>query len=315
MSDPNTSQEHSNQPVIQFRCPNCRSVLRAQKKFAGKNVKCTQCGQLLQVPGVQSSEVNNIVCICGDCKTVFQINTDSEKPCRQKCLKCGYVFEIPDKDGQVSSTHELRFSCQACGQIFCALSKYGGKKIKCLKCHQPMTIPVPRSETEELKLVDPEPEILDDEPQERDFADAQSFGPEEIPAGPAGFQSSRPRGVSKKHAKNGEEKSVLAKLKIPLIAVAGVVGFIVGFLVVTSIIDKSSVEPDSIIVQSPEAIRFTEEVITQLAQKEVDSVMEHFIDDSVDDLPVRTVSLKAEPRDLLFNRRLPIPMDVSEKRK
>jgi hypothetical protein len=154
-----------------------------------------------------------------------------------------------------------------------------------------MSIPVPpQPKVDVLKLVEPEVDIPEEVPDEQPSV-SEPDDMAEVPSGPAG-RPDRSRKPPTVRPQKGEEKSLMAKLKIPLIAIAGVFGIVIGFLIVTSIFSKkgeSQAESAGTIVQSPQAIAFAEEVIRQLAAKNIDQVSGYF-EEETDELAIRTLS-------------------------
>lgn len=274
--------------ALRFRCPGCQTVLQAAPKYAGKRVKCNNCAQLLQVPGdpphspkvIQPKKF--VICICGSCKHIFKA-PPGESGHIVQCPACSHSVEISAESGQVTESDTFRFKCASCQQDYCVLSKYGGKKFTCLSCKQATAIPIPASPPEpEEELVSPdmldEPDVVEEEAPEYQLQpepqDEDVLAPEEFDPGIAQEQIA-PAGRRKK----AQSASGMSKLKIPLMAIGGVVGFVIGFLVVTSLFKGDSAPDTAIPVQSPEVIAFAEENITLLIAMKPKDVQFRFQDE------------------------------------
>lgn len=271
----NTAVKSPHAQPLRFRCPGCQTVLQAPAEYAGKRVKCHQCQQLLQVPGADPKAAQLlrakafIICICGSCKHIFKAPS-GESDHTVRCPACSHEVDIPKKLGQTTQTDTFRFTCRNCQQDYCVLSKYGGKKFTCLACKQPTGIPIPAAaepSVEELETLDvlEEPEGIEEDVPTYRLQDE----PQEETAAPPEFDLSRVQTSVGRPATRGKRKSGevsgMAKLKIPLIAIGGLVGFIVGFLVVSSLMKGGDSSTDSAIpIQSTAAIAFVEENIELL---------------------------------------------------
>ena len=137
MDSSGVSASRTHPQPLRFRCPGCQAILQAAPEHAGKHVKCSECSQLLPVPGAapQRSEALKpkkfIICICGTCKHIFKTPPDSAEQ-TAACPGCGNSVEIPTQTSQVTDSGTFRFQCKTCRQDYCVLSKYGGKKFICL---------------------------------------------------------------------------------------------------------------------------------------------------------------------------------------
>ncbi len=276
------------QKVVRFRCTGCNTSLKAPGYYAGKKVKCAKCSQSLQVPALQEvqkvvQDLNSVICICASCKHVFK-KALAEPDHRIECPDCGYVFDVTSEVGQVSTDDILRFQCDFCRQNFCVLSKYAGKKFRCLNCRDFLVIP--KVSTNQLELVNPKLlESSGNEDANRDGAPVYQLKqeddePDVLPPQEFDMNQLQPATTSRRGKKKtkAQDVSVMSKLKIPLIAVAGVLGFLIGFLVVSSLF-KGSAEKEAVPVQVPEAIAMAEEIITQLHQMKIDEVADIFSDE------------------------------------
>ncbi len=271
----NTGVSKSPANPIKFRCPGCQAVLQAPPKYAGKRVKCNQCSQLLQVPGTppQRSEALKpkefTICICGSCKHIFK-TPPGQTESSVTCPSCNHGIEIPKQSGQVTDSGTMRFHCTSCRQDYCVLSKYGGKKFTCLACKESTGIPIPAPPKPSLDLVSPEvldePEVLEEEPpmyQLKDEPEEQGVQPpQEYDLGQV--QQTAPGRSGRKKKTKSSQGSAMSKLKVPIIAISAVVGFIIGFVAISSLFKAASGNNSSAPVQSPEAIAFAEDTIQML---------------------------------------------------
>ncbi len=283
---------HPQAQPLRFRCPGCQQVLQVSAKYAGHKVKCSQCEQLLQVPGVPAQPhpaqalkpKKFIICICAACKHIFKTPPDTAHQ-HVNCPSCNHAVEIPTQPGRVTDTDTFRFKCTSCQQEYCVLSKYGGKKFTCLACKEATAIPIPVSAPPPPapEMISPDmldmPDVVEDDiPQyqlQEEPQDENTAGPSEFDVGAAEQSAPRPKG---KKAKSGGS-SVMSKLKVPLIVIGGAVGFIIGFVVVTSLMKGDPVPDVTIPTQSPEAIAFAEENITLLAGMKPRDVQFRFRDE------------------------------------
>lgn len=288
MSDPSGQSSHPNPGMIRFRCPGCRSELQMPVQYAGRQVRCSQCKMELQVPVSKPSIAEGkIICICGSCKAVFQV---LDHISQTHCPKCAGRFELPQKEGLVSASNMFRFRCRACGQVYCVLSKYGGKKIKCLHCQKPLPIPIPaKPKDDAIRLIEPELDVVEEVSEQKPQDWQSSYNLNEMQEGPA--LGVEPPGQSSIRRSREEKKtSLVVRLKVPLIAVAGVVGFVIGFLAVSHFVSSdSSSEIDRPVIQSPQAIAFAERIIRQLAQKNIEQASEYFGEEA-DELALSTLA-------------------------
>ncbi len=299
MDNTTTSTGNAEQKVVRFRCSGCKTSLKAPTSYVGKQVKCAKCSQSLQVPALRKiqkvvEDLNSLVCICASCKHVFKKQlAESEQRC--KCPECGYVFDVPEKAGLVSGDDILRFQCDSCRQNYCVLSKYAGKKFGCLNCRHATAIPIPalkEPEPEsELQLVDPElledagddpAKSPDEYPLMEEVIEQDAMPPQEFDMSQLQPAAAAPGGKKKK--KPRQSSSAMAKLKIPLIVVAGIAGFVIGFIAVSSLFKGSGQTETTVPVQAPAAIQVAEEIVTQLHQVKAEEVAGSFSEDMTIDL-------------------------------
>lgn len=295
MDSPGVHTASSQSQPLRFRCPGCQEVLQSPPQYAGRKVKCSKCSQLLQIPNLPPHNTeplkpkNFIICICGTCKHIFKTPPGATEQA-VTCPSCAHTVEIPTKTGRISASDTFRFKCGSCQQEYCVLSKYGGKKFTCLACKQATAIPKPAA-APALDLVDPDilesPEVVaDDIPQyqlKNEPDDESVLAPQEFDVS----RVRRPTTTKPTHKKTRSESSpLLAKLKIPLIAIAGIAGLIIGFLVITSLFKGGSDTDIAGPVQSPEAIAFAEDNVTLLHEM--------------------------KPKDLRFRFRDEVPVDADQ---
>ncbi len=134
--------------MIRFQCPHCRTALQADEELAGRSLTCSHCRQKLRVPGKPTGPAGRVVCVCAGCKATFAA-ASKPQPHRVQCPKCGTRMRVPGADQVTADGETLRFTCEQCGQVYCVLAKYAGKKFGCLVCKSPCRIP---------QLPEPEPE-------------------------------------------------------------------------------------------------------------------------------------------------------------
>jgi hypothetical protein len=204
-----------------------------------------------------------IICICGSCKHIFKA-PPSEHEHTVKCPACSHAVDIPTKIGQTTASDVFRFKCSNCQQDYCVLSKYGGKKFTCLACKQPTGIPVPAAAPQPEALEDPE--VIEEDAPMYQLQDQPEDERVQVPE----YDLSRvqPNAGGPKPAKkpNSGESSVMSKLKIPLIALGAIAGFIIGFVIVSSLTKGGgeSAPAPGVPIQSPVAISFAEENVRLL---------------------------------------------------
>ena len=128
--------------MIRFQCPHCRSALQVDDELAGHSIKCSHCQQKARVPGGGSPGAKRVVCVCAGCKTTFAAASQQDAH-TARCPKCGASMEVPGAEEVAVDGGTVRFRCDKCGQAYCVLAKYAGKKFGCLACKAPCHIPKP----------------------------------------------------------------------------------------------------------------------------------------------------------------------------
>ena len=270
--------------MFRFRCPNCEAILQASEAQSGKRVKCSHCDQPLVVPSPPDSgnrQPTTIICICGGCKSMVHVPIESVG--RQvPCSNCARTIDIPAEDSVVSPGNTMKFTCNNCGQQYCVLAKYAGKKFKCLSCSHSTTVSIPEAipepeeeiyEAPELVEEEESLELIDDEPEyEAPPAPAMEYEPE--PA--IDLSSVRPKRSVKpsprasRGGRSGEEGgSALSKFILPLVMSAVVIVIGVALMAVMS------GPPEDI---SDQAIEYAQNVIHLLHDENFDELRWEFWD-------------------------------------
>ena len=100
--------------TIKVECTSCGKVLTAKDSAAGKRAKCTQCGDIIQIPEVYEAEE-----VGGDDEYGDDDYDDDDSPAQEKRKPCPACGEMIIKGAA---------KCRFCGEIFDPALKRKAKK-------------------------------------------------------------------------------------------------------------------------------------------------------------------------------------------
>lgn len=123
--------------MITFQCTGCGHQYNIPEEYAGKKVRCKQCGKISFVPIPDTDTSDTILtepCISGN-----------HKPVRLECLMCKHTFSIspahlqpyvpcPRCSCNVEVPNVMNFPCTKCGKELLVLNNMKEKGYQCPDC-------------------------------------------------------------------------------------------------------------------------------------------------------------------------------------
>ena len=96
--------------MLRFRCKTCDQKIKIDEKYAGRNIKCPQCGIVIKPSERRPAE--------------FSASGSPSTPAEK----------------QSATTILLKFRCKSCHQKIRIDEKYADKKVKCPRCKHVNTV-------------------------------------------------------------------------------------------------------------------------------------------------------------------------------
>ncbi len=149
--------------VVRYRCPHCKSKLKAPLEFAGVAVTCPVCSKLVTVPeapdgiGPGTEEIpvadeDKVRYRCPACTKKLKVRPDLVGQ-EVTCPKCGEKSTVP-KPVRRPLGETVKARCKTCNGKFKFSRRHAGKHVACPKCGSKMFIPNPDAPDETSEVDD-----------------------------------------------------------------------------------------------------------------------------------------------------------------
>jgi serine/threonine protein kinase len=126
-------------PMLEATC-SCGQRLQANRRLAGKMVKCPRCNNLVTLPEGNPAALPPAISVaCDGCGQRFMARTNLIGKV-VKCTMCGRPLLVQRPGTQPRIERQIDVRC-GCGQQFLARESLAGKRVKCTACGKPLTIP------------------------------------------------------------------------------------------------------------------------------------------------------------------------------
>ena len=137
----------------QIQCPGCSTKLAIKPELFGKKIKCPKCHQMLQLKSPVRKQT-------AQSTTLTSKQTQSRNPAASNHPTQSTSHS---QTSHSQTTHSQTLQCN-CGTKLKVQSKHAGKKVRCPKCQQPVTVPLAKAAAGPASIATPPDSSFDPQP-------------------------------------------------------------------------------------------------------------------------------------------------------